>query len=264
MTAFLWVLGFVCKLVLWLLLAVVVLLLLVLILPISVTLRYEKQMYVIKVRWLGISMQVYPVPSWIKKLSSKKQQSEHLQPEQSPQKEKQPHTTKKTETSKSQPLSSTPITDTVQQPKTQAKEQGTSSVPELPQTDGKKVPKPEMPKPSKDKVNKVAGILSAIRGPLALLLKGIWVSVWVRWPIKGTDAADTALSFGRWNGWIGGVCATLSHVVQFRLRKLDLIPDFQGEYEGEEMVQLRITAILGMALVAVIFFLKRAKEESIF
>ena len=43
MTAFLWVLGFVCKLVLWLLLAVVVLLLLVLLLPISVTLRYESK-----------------------------------------------------------------------------------------------------------------------------------------------------------------------------------------------------------------------------
>lgn len=264
MTAFLWVLGFVCKLVLWLLLAVVVLLLLVLILPISVTLRYEKQMYSVKVRWLGISMQVYPVPSWIKKLSSKKQQSEPLQPEKSPQKEKQPHTAGKREKSKSNPLPSTPKVDSPQQPNIQTEKQSPPSVQKIPPTQEKAVPKPEMPKPSKDKVNKVAGILSAIRGPVALLLKGIWVSVWVRWPIQGTDAADTALSFGRWNGWIGGICATLSHVVQFRLRKLDLIPDFQGEYEGEEMVQLRITAILGMALVAAIFFLKRAKEESIF
>ena len=107
-------------------------------------------------------------------------------------------------------------------------------------------------------------LLRTVRGGLRLLFKGIWVTVWIRWPIQAEDAARTALLYGKANAWIGGAAAVLAHLFQFRLRQLELAPDFLGDKQGRGEVSCRITASLPVLAAAAVWTLVQLKKQKVF
>ena len=108
---------------------------------------------------------------------------------------------------------------------------------------------------------KLLALLRTVRGGLRLLFKGIWVTVWIRWPIQAEDAARTALLYGKANAWIGGAAAVLAHLFQFRLRQLGLAPDFLGDKQGRGEVSCRITASLPVLAAAPVWTLVPLKKQ---
>lgn len=91
--------------------------------------------------------------------------------------------------------------------------------------------------------------------------KGIWVSLWVEWPVQGQDAADTALSAGRWNARAGGLCALAANLFQFRLRRLYFAPDFLGSYKQQGHIRLRVAASPVFLLAAAVVFFRQSRSE---
>ncbi len=281
------ILGAIGSVLLFLLKAVLVLLgiflglvLLLILIPVSVYIEYENKEYIVKLRLLGIQFQVYPIPKWAERFFHKPELEYHQpsQPEQHQHETAQPMS----DVHKGQPLNTQP--EPPPKPQKEAVFEKKESIHETVIEPPKQQPAKENPKPiqsvtidlKKEKIppvkkseiepstiEKVVSLLKTAKGAVKIAMKGIWVSVWVRWPIQGKDAAKTAISFGRWNGWIGGICASLSNLMQFRLRKLDLIPDFAGEYQGKEKLQAKITASPLVLLIAGFWALKELKNNKI-
>ncbi len=111
---------------------------------------------------------------------------------------------------------------------------------------------------------KLLALLRTAKGGLRLLFKGIWITVWLRWPVRAEDAAQTALRYGKANAWIGGAAAVLAHLFQFRLRQLELAPDFLGDKQGRGEVSCRITASLPVLAAAAVWTLVQLKKQKVF
>lgn len=111
---------------------------------------------------------------------------------------------------------------------------------------------------------KLLVLLRTAKGGLRLLFKGIWITLWVRWPVRAEDAAQTALRYGRANAWIGGAAAVLAHLFQFRLRQLELAPDFLGDKQGKGEISCRITASLPVLAAAAVWTLVQLKKQKVF
>ncbi len=235
--------------------------LLFLLVPISVDVVYEHQEYVVHLVLFGIPIKLYPVPNWLKRLLGLDQEDtdETKQPIPEPQQEKAAPV-------KEQAPSIEAKQDERPHTKTVAPEKPKEAVPAPPQPKEEPATQPgSKSSPSKRKIDfqQILSILETARGAIGIVMKGIWLSLWIRFPIRGQDAADTAVSFGKWNARIGGICALLSNLMQFRLRKLDLIPDFQGEYEGQERIRVKLTASIFVFCIAAIWTLIQLKQKKI-
>lgn len=274
------IIGFLIKFVVGLLGVVLLLLILLLVVPISIVVRYEQKQIAVKVHIFGIRIPVYPVPKWIEKMMKKKEDAlqedmqkfeeeqtasfEQNQKNDSRSSAQTEPTEKKTVDLPTEQNSSSTVQEvTVQETPPQKNRTNAEPVKEQPQEKSQSPSEsPTMDKtPKTSDIENILKMLSAGKGALAIIMKGIWLSLWVRLPVQGADAADTAISFGKWNGWIGGVCAVLSNIMQFRLCQLDLIPDFVGEYKDQEMVQVKLTAVLFVGILAGLFFLKEMKTK---
>ena len=280
------VLGAIGSILLFLLKTVLVLLgvflgfgLLLIVIPLSIYVEYENKEYTVKIRVLGILFQVYPVPKWAKRFFQKSEPEYH-QPSQTEAHQEKPIQSMP-DLSEGQPTNTQsepppkpqkevvlekiePVYESVKKPPKQPPQTQKKPVSNSIDLTKEKNPPVEKQKVEPSLIEKVVSLLKTATGAVKIAMKGIWVSVWVRWPIQGKDAADTAISFGRWNGWIGGICAALSNLMQFRLRKLDLIPDFAGEYKGKEKLRAKITASPLMFLIAGFWALKELKKNKIF
>lgn len=242
--------------------AVALVLLLVLI-PVSVRLRYSQQSgFSVRVRVMGIPLRVWPLPAWLeKRLNSS-------EPEQQPQPASPP--------SAPQPAPAQPASEQPPAPalsgagQAEPAPQGPSASP------AGFAPPPRQPAaapgPAREKeeqqmrqgTEKLLALLRTAKGGLRLLFKGIWITVWLRWPVRAEDAAQTALRYGKANAWIGGVAAVLSHLFQFRLRQLELAPDFLGDKQGKGEVSCRITASLPVLAAAAVWTLVQLKKQKVF
>ncbi len=274
------VLLFLLKAVLILLGVILGLILLLILIPSSVYLVYENQQWLVSLRVLGIRFRVFPLPSWLERfLQGKEPQENTPQEKWQPQpKEEEPAQSPMEERASAEPKlqKEPPVEQAGEQPalqkqpiqqeplkEPQAPPQGTKAEPQTQPVQSNSQKADSLPKPEPSAVEKVVALLKTATGAAKISMKGIWVSVWVRWPIQGKDPAATAISFGRWNGWVGGISAVLSNLMQFRLRKLDLIPDFAGEYQGKEKLQAKITASPLMFLIAGVWVLKELKNNKI-
>lgn len=104
-------------------------------------------------------------------------------------------------------------------------------------------------------------MLSAAGAAARVACKGIWVSLWVEWPVQGQDAADTALSAGRWNARVGALCALAANLFQFRLRRLYFAPDFLGSYKQQGHIRLRVAASPVFLLAAAVAFFRQSRSK---
>ncbi len=83
--------------------------------------------------------------------------------------------------------------------------------------------------------------------------------------VAGEDAAVTAINCGRYNGWIGGVYATLQHL--FTLKDPDIVirPDFTGtetQIDFRCKIRLRPLIALVMAIrMAAVFFISLIQHK---
>ena len=268
------ILLFLLKAILILLGVLVGLIVLFLIVPVSVDAVYEKQEYTVKVGLFGIPIQVYPVPGWLKRFLGEETEDEPEPPVTGTDAESQSasmQTAQQQQPPKPQEVQKQsqqqPSNEPLSQP-TPKKEQPSekAETPPKAETATKEAPAQKVEKKSASNIDiqKILSILETANGAIARLMKGIWISLWIRWPIQGQDAADTAVSFGKWNARVGGICALLSNLMQFRLRQLDLIPDFQGEYQKQERVRVKLTASLILLCIALLWALNQLKKKKIF
>ena len=56
----------------------------------------------------------------------------------------------------------------------------------------------------------------------------------------------------------------LAHLFQFRLRQLELAPDFLGDKQGRGEVSCRITASLPVLAAAAVWTLVQLKKQKVF
>ena len=81
-----------------------------------------------------------------------------------------------------------------------------------------------------------AGILKMALA--ALRFRGIRLTL----PVRGEDAADTALFYGRFSAWFYSGVATLQNFLDLRFEQIELIPDFAGENKYRRSFYCKIGA----------------------
>lgn len=251
--------------------AVALVLLLVLI-PVSVRLRYSQQSgFSVRVRVMGIPLRVWPLPAWLEKRLNSSEPEQ--QPEEStPPAQAAPPPQPAPPPSVPQPAPAQPASKQPPAPAPEGTEQGKPGSQGQP---AEPAPPPRQPAAApadarekeeqmRQGTEKLLALLRTAKGGLRLLFKGIWITVWLRWPVRAEDAAQTALRYGKANAWIGGAAAVLAHLFQFRLRQLELAPDFLGAKQGRGEVSCRITASLPVLAAAAVWTLVQLKKQKVF
>lgn len=270
--AFLWL---VIRILLTLLGVVLALVLLLVLIPVSVRLGYSQQKgFSARVRVMGIPLRAWPLPGWLEK---RLHASEEDVPSQPAPPESAPRPASGSEPSQpAAPAAPTPRTPAPAAAPTAQKNAAPSKAAaparSQPESSAAAAQPSKEVSPSRQKqeqqlhsgTEKLLALLRTVRGGLRLLFKGIWVTVWIRWPIQAEDAARTALLYGKANAWIGGAAAVLAHLFQFRLRQLELAPDFLGDKQGRGEVSCRITASLPVLAAAAVWTLVQLKKQKVF
>ena len=106
-------------------------------------------------------------------------------------------------------------------------------------------------------VRDAAGILRMALG--ALRVRKIRLVL----PLQGTDAADTALFYGRFCGWFYGAIATAQNFLDMEFDQIELIPDFAGENKYRTSFYCKIGATPFIILVVAIKALRILKEDGL-
>jgi len=239
-----------------LLLVLLILLLLLLVVPVVIDAEYRPDAPRVRVCILGIPIRVWPKPWWLRRLTERGEEDEPV-PEPAPQ---QPSPTPA-------PAPSQPAPQESPQPspaQTAAPPSGPSpkAKPAPPPAQAAPTaPPPSQKLPGEGKVSRLLHMLSAAGAAARVACKGIWVSLWVEWPVQGQDAADTALSAGRWNARVGALCALAANLFQFRLRRLYFAPDFLGSYKQQGHIRLRVAASPVFLLAAAVAFFRQSRSK---
>ncbi len=82
-------------------------------------------------------------------------------------------------------------------------------------------------------------------------------------PLRGTDAADTALFYGRFCGWFYGAVATAQNFVDMEFEQIELIPDFAGENKYRTSFYCKIGATPFIILVVALKALRILQEDGL-
>lgn len=260
--AFLWL---VIRILLTLLGVVLALVLLLVLIPVSVRLGYSQQKgFSARVRVMGIPLRVWPLPGWLEK---RLHASEEDVPSQPAPPESAPRPASGSEPSQPAAPAAAPMAQENAAPSKTAAPTRSQPKSSAAAAQPSKEVQPSRQKQEQQlhsRTEKLLVLLRTVRGGLRLLFKGIWVTVWIRWPIQAEDAARTALLYGKANAWIGGAAAVLAHLFQFRLRQLELAPDFLGDKQGRGEVSCRITASLPVLAAAAVWTLVQLKKQKVF
>lgn len=230
-----------------LLLVLLVLLLLLLVVPVVIDAEYRPDAPRVRVHILGIPVRVWPKPWWLRRLTERGEEEEPAPPQKPPQPAPAP----------SQPAPA----QTAVPPPPQAPLPGTPPKPAPPPPAAPSAPPPSQQLPGEGKISRLLHTLSAAGAAARVACKGIWVSLWVEWPVEGQDAADTALSAGKWNARVGALCALAAHLFRFRLRRLYFAPDFLGACKQQGHIRLRVAASPVFLLAAAVAFFRQSRSE---
>lgn len=107
-------------------------------------------------------------------------------------------------------------------------------------TAGEEKPKEkEKQKPStEEKTKLIASEIFSLAGDAVGILK--WTlkalrveEVQLRFPLQGSDAADTALLYGHVNAFFYSGIAVLQNVVRLKVKNIEIIPDFAGQHKKD-------------------------------
>ena len=242
--------------------------------PVSVRLGYSQQKgFSTRVRVMGIPLRVWPLPGWLEKrlhASEEEVTSQPVPPESAPRPASGSEPSQPAAPAAPTPQTHAPAAAPTAQ-ENAAPSKAAAPAQSQPEPSAAAQPSKEV-QPSRQKqeqqlhsgTEKLLALLRTVRGGLRLLFKGIWVTVWICWPIQAEDAARTALLYGKANAWIGGAAAVLAHLFQFRLRQLELAPDFLGDKQGRGEVSCRITASLPVLAAAAVWTLVQLKKQKVF
>ena len=86
---------------------------------------------------------------------------------------------------------------------------------------------------------------------LRRILGGLTIhDVRIRMAIQGSDAADTAVKYGKTSAWLHGGLAGMRNILDIRIRELALVPDFTGEKQGTELFSCKITGRLIIIVIS--------------
>lgn len=242
-----------------LLLVLLLLLLLLLVVPVVIDAEYRPDAPRVRVRILGIPIRVWPKPWWLRRLTERGEEEEPA-PEPAPQ-QPSPPPAPAPAASQSAPAPASPQPAPAQ---TAAPPSGTppKSKPAPPPVQAAPTaPPPAQELPGEGKVSRLLHMLSAAGAAARVACKGIWVSLWVEWPVQGQDAADTALSAAKWNARVGALCALAANLFQFRLRRLYFAPDFLGAYKEQGRIRLRVAASPVFLLAAAVAFFRQSRSK---
>lgn len=239
-----------------LLLVLLVLLLLLLVVPVVIDAEYRPDAPRVRVRILGIPLRVWPKPWWLRRLTERGEE-EAPAPEPAPQNPSPPPAPAPTP-SQPAPEASPQPAPAQSAPSSQTPPSGPPPKPASPPA---QTPPPSQELPGEGKISRLLHMLSAAGAAARVACKGIWVSLWVEWPVQGEDAADTALSAGRWNARVGALCALAANLFQFRLRRLYFAPDFLGSCKQQGHIRLRVAASPVFLLVAAVVFFRQSRSE---
>lgn len=153
----------------------------------------------------------------------------------------------------------------------------------LPQKEKKKTKKPKAKKcgkktgsdkpqkvqqPSSKKlhlsVNVICELVRTAGWLLGRILAGIRVhDLRLRLPVHGSDAADTAIQYGKTNAWLYSALGVLQNGLDIRIKELALVPDFNGEKQGTELFSCKITSRLIIMLVVGVRALMQLKKAGV-
>lgn len=106
--------------------------------------------------------------------------------------------------------------------------------------------------------------ISAASWLIKLVLKCIFVrGVKVIYPIHREDAAETAIAFGKTQAYVGAAIGTLQNALNLKLQKIDIIPDFNGEYKYQRYFYCKIQSIPFIMIIAAVYALVRLRSDKV-
>ena len=270
------VLWLILKGILWLLALTLLLLVVALLVPITAELCYEKGEFTAAVRVLLLRFRVYPFPEpkepkkdgFFAKIKAKiKPKKTAAKPEKSKQDIEQ----------SSPPDNGQQYSPMQKQPPQNARQQAQQQK-EPPRN---KPPQPEQKSPQhapapSGKKNKKAGqkflwSLDTIRSLVVTagsvvrkILAGLLIhDIRIVLPVQMDDAASTAVAVGGVHAALHASLGVLNNFFRLKFKQLVIIPDYQGEYEGQEHFSCKITTHLIIMVVIAVWAFVRLKQEKI-
>ncbi len=84
------------------------------------------------------------------------------------------------------------------------------------------------------------------------------------YPVHKTEAADTAVFYGRVNAYVGTAIGTLHNYLRMKIKNVEIICDYDNIHEDKTYVYCDVSAVLISILTVFIYALIRLKREKVF
>lgn len=106
--------------------------------------------------------------------------------------------------------------------------------------------------------------ISTVGGLMRMLLKLIQIrDIRIIYPIRGEDAAQTAIRYGQFHAYLGSALGVLRNFLNMQFKQVDILPDFNGDCKYQRYFYCKIKAIPFIIIIAVLYALTRLKGEKL-
>lgn len=113
-------------------------------------------------------------------------------------------------------------------------------------------------------LDKIIGIISTSGGAIKIVLKGLFIKhIEIVLPIHEENPADTGIAYGKSQAYLGGAVATLEHFLHLSFKKINIIPDFTGEFKYTRYFYCNIWGTPFIIVIAAIYAFKRIYNEKL-
>ncbi|MEG0617193.1 MAG: DUF2953 domain-containing protein, partial [Oscillospiraceae bacterium] len=113
-------------------------------------------------------------------------------------------------------------------------------------------------------LDKIIGIISTAGGAIKIVLKGLFIKhIEIVLPIHEENPADTGIAYGKAQAYLGSTVATLEHFLHLSFKKINIIPDFTGEFKYTRYFYCNIWGTPFIIVIAAIYAFKRIYNEKL-
>ena len=106
--------------------------------------------------------------------------------------------------------------------------------------------------------------VSTVGGLMRMVLKLIQIrDIRIIYPIRGEDAAQTAIRYGQVHAYFGSALGVLRNFLNMRFKQVDILPDFNGDCKYQRYFYCKIQAIPFIIIIAALYALTRLKGEKL-
>lgn len=99
---------------------------------------------------------------------------------------------------------------------------------------------------------------------MRIVLKLIQIrDIRIVYPIRGEDAAQTAIQYGRFHAYLGSTLGVLQNFLNMRFKQVDILPDFNNNCKYRRYFYCKLQAIPFIIVIAALYALARLKGDKL-